>query len=472
MTIVSAQDYLREERYVKTRRIRVFNLCKSYKYQTFGYYVSLLGEARGHKPIPTISTVQGLKSGTLIRIASEELEDILQKSLAHLQSDDFTLSIYFGKNVTQRYDRLAHSLFKLFHAPLMRAHFIKNKGKWIMQNINPVSTKEIDAEHWGTVIEAAQEYFTGRRTGEAKEKVSRYDLAILRDSAGKDAPSNKKALQRFIRAAESLGFYVELIDRTDFGRLAEFDALFIRETTSVNHHTYRFATRAKAEGLVVIDDPETIFKCSNKVFLTEILDRHKMPTPKTALVQRKNYDPNKVIKALGLPIILKQPDSAFSLGVSKANTKEELIAKITELHAKSDIIIGQEFMQTDFDWRIGIIDRTPLFASKYFMAKKHWQIVARAGGKEIEGDHETLAIEDAPPLIVETALKAANLIGDGLFGVDMKEVDGKPYVIEVNDNPNIDAGVEDEILKKELYSRIISVFAKRIDKIRHGENGQ
>ena len=103
-----------------------------------------------------------------------------------------------------------------------------------------------------------------------------------------DAPSNARALQRFERAAQRHGFAVEQISRDDFGRLAEFDALFIRETTSVNHHTYRFARRAEAEGLVVIDDPESILKCTNKVFLAEILERHKVPTPRTLVVHRGN----------------------------------------------------------------------------------------------------------------------------------------------------------------------------------------
>ncbi|MCU0356190.1 MAG: hypothetical protein MUE95_01285 [Cyclobacteriaceae bacterium] len=44
----------------------------------------------------------------------------------------------------------------------------------------------------------------------------------------------------------------------------------------------------------------------------------------------------------------------------------------------------------------------------------------------------------------------------------MKEVDGKFYIIEINDNPNIDAGVEDVILKDKLYTTIIDVFLNRI----------
>jgi glutathione synthase/RimK-type ligase-like ATP-grasp enzyme len=65
--------------------------------------------------------------------------------------------------------------------------------------------------------------------------------------------------------------------------------------------------------------------------------------------------------------------------------------------------------------------------------------------------------------VVRTALRAANLIGDGLYGVDIKQVGQSLYVIEVNDNPNIDAGVEDAVLKDELYKRIMRVILRRIE---------
>ena len=65
--------------------------------------------------------------------------------------------------------------------------------------------------------------------------------------------------------------------------------------------------------------------------------------------------------------------------------------------------------------------------------------------------------------MLDAALKAANLIGDGLYGVDIKETDKGVLVIEVNDNPNIDSGGEDVILKDELYRRILADLIRRID---------
>lgn len=42
------------------------------------------------------------------------------------------------------------------------------------------------------------------------------------------------------------------------------------------------------------------------------------------------------------------------------------------------------------------------------------------------------------------------------------------YLVEINDNPNIDAGVEDRVLKDELYLRLMRVFARRVDERKGG----
>lgn len=259
----------------------------------------------------------------------------------------------------------------------------------------------------------------------------------------------------------------ELITREDAGRLLEFDALFIRETTSVHHHTYRLARKAESEGLPVIDDPQSILRCTNKVYLAELLQRYGIPTPKTIIMHKKNTE--QVLRQLGVPCILKQPDSSFSQGVMKAETPEEFRQQVGELLEKSDLVIAQAFTPTPFDWRVGILDRQPLYVCKYYMAQKHWQIYKRDNkGKVLEGKSETLPVNNAPKRIVKTALKAANLIGDGLYGVDLKEIDGNSSIIEINDNPSIDSGVEDTVLNDALYRLIMESFLRRIELLKRG----
>lgn len=465
--VVSARTYLTDLRYTEMRKVRVFNLCRQYRYQATGYYVSLLAEARGHKAIPSITTIQDLKSQAIVRVISDEIDELIQKSLKKIKSPDFTLSIYFSKNVARQHEELSKALYNLFQAPLIRAHFVQNiNHHWVLQSITPIPVNEIPDHHKPYLEEFAKEYFSRKRFMNPKTSRSVYELAILVNPKDTAPPSDKKAMEKFLEAAEEVGFSTQLITKDDYSRLSEFDALFIRETTSVNHHTYRFARRAHADGLAVIDDPVSILRCTNKVYLAEILAKAKIPVPKTVIVHKDN---RRVIEEnLGLPCVLKKPDSSFSHGVVKVKTAEELNAELDKMLASSDLIIAQEFLPTDFDWRIGILDQKPLYACKYFMAKGHWQIYnwQTKEQDDLYGMTETVPVTKAPRHVVQTALKAANLIGNGLYGVDLKEIDGKAFVIEINDNPSIDAGIEDEILNEELYLSIMNSLKVRIEKNR------
>ncbi len=465
--VVDAKEYLTNPTYNELRGARVYNLCKSYRYQSTGYYVSLLAEARGHKPLPSVTTAQELKTQAIVRMVSDDLVALIQKTLAPLHSETFDLSIYFGRNMAKRYSRLALRLYNQFQAPLLRGHFTKGSSGWQLKRITTISGNDVPEKHWPFVIETAKRHFGGRSIPAVKRNRMRYDMAILQNPSDPEPPSDESAIKKFVRAASSLGIAAEVIGRDDLGRLAEFDALFIRDTTRVNHYTYRFAQRGENEGLVVIDDPLSIVRCSNKVYLAELLTRHKVPVPKSLVVHKDQaFD---LAAELGFPLVLKKPDSAFSVGVVKAHDQDDLSKKLAEFFAESDLIVVQAYLPTTFDWRIGVLDRQPLFACKYFMAAGHWQIIQQERkGAGRYGKFETMSIEDAPDGAVKVALKAANLIGDGLYGVDVKESDGKFYVIEVNDNPNVESRVEDIVLKDDLYRRIMNVFLERIERAKAG----
>jgi glutathione synthase/RimK-type ligase-like ATP-grasp enzyme len=256
---------------------------------------------------------------------------------------------------------------------------------------------------------------------------------------------------------------VELIDRHEYGRLAEYDALFIRETTRIDHHTYRFAKKAESEDMVVIDDPDSILRCTNKVYLAELLQAHRVPVPRTAIVRRENL--LDLEESFPYPLVLKIPDGSFSLGVFKVDNRADLNRVGKKLFKESDLILAQEFLYTPFDWRVGVLNRRPLYMCQYFMSKRHWQIVNHEGGRgPVQGGFRTLPVEEGPPAVVATALKAANLIGDGLYGVDLKETERGVVVIEVNDNPSIESGVEDKVLGMRLYEAIIDEFVARLER--------
>ena len=459
--VVSARDYLVDSSYSDMKGATVYNLCRLMGYQTLGYYVSLLATARGHRPLPSVATLQDLRLDPILRIAADEANDLMQHALADLKSDKFTLSIYFGRNMTKRYDRLCALLFNQFPAPFLRADFAW-KDQWKLERVRAIGSGEIPESHRWFVIEQANEFFAHPRRGSRSSRSARYDMAILTDPAEPNPPSDAPALKRFIRAAKRLGISAELIEKDEYGRIAEYDALFIRATTAVNHYTYRFARRAAAEGLVVIDDPESVLRCTNKVYQAELFSRHNIATPRTLIF---NEDRAALIaEEIGFPCVLKKPDSSFSQGVTLASDADDLKQKLESVLENTELAVVQEFVPSDFDWRIGVLDGEALYACKYFMVPGHWQIQRehRAGGKQM-GGWETVPLREAPAKAVRLAIKAATLIGDGLYGVDVKEISGRFLVMEINDNPSIESGVEDAVIGEHLYESVMRWFLERLE---------
>ncbi|MFA5669631.1 MAG: GNAT family N-acetyltransferase [Balneolaceae bacterium] len=468
VVVMSSVDYTTNKGNIANKKVRVFNLCNSYRYQSLGYYVSLLASARDQRAIPNVTTIRDFKDVNLIRSIADDFDEMIQKTLSKCKTDALELKVYFGQTQEVAYKQLAQKLYQMFETPLFSVQFVLT-SKWQIKKIRPVSLEKTAPNDFEMIKAFAKTYFETKRFQKSRLKNYNYYLAILVNPDEKNPPSNKAALKRFKEAAEALDVYPEFITKEDYNKLYEYDALFIRETTDVNNYTYQFSRKAYAEGLVVIDDPWSILRCSNKIFLNERLRNNEISTPLT-YVLNKFSEKEGILKSLKYPMILKQPDSAFSIGVTKVNNLAEMKASLKELFKKSDLIIAQEFLPSEYDWRIGVLDNQPLFACQYFMAKDHWQIYNWKGKKKDQvGNSTTLVLDQVPPKIMDAALKAAALMGDGLYGVDLKMIGNKVYVIEVNDNPNIDVGVEDKIGGKKIYERIIKSFLTRIEMSRNIE---
>lgn len=446
--VMTANHYLSGHYHGKHR---VINLCSTYKHQSLGYYVSLLALARGHKVLPDAKHIQTCLNTKLGQQLSVHILKELDDTLSHLKSSRFKLSIYFGHSVDKKYNKLAHKLYRIFNIPLLEVNCLKIENEWEIASVKIKGIKNIPHHHLDFVKETAKTYVNN---GDHP-----YNLAIYVDPTKSNAPSNKEAINRFIKAGNKYGFNVDIITKHDANIITDYDALFIRAGTSVNHHTYRMSRKAEQEGLIVIDDSESIVKCANKVYLAELFANNNIRCPKTSIISC-SYAGNELPK--DYPCIVKLPDSSFSKGVKKANDVEELEVILREFFLTSELVIIQEFMPTTYDYRIGIIDNKVIYACKYHMAAGHWQIFnwTETSQNKREGNNEIIPIDDVPIDVIDLAFNATKLIGSGLYGVDVKYINGKAYIIEINDNPSIDHGIEDKYYN--VYDEIMKVFSTRV----------
>ena len=463
--VITAKDYLARPQLFQGARPQVINLSRSYLYQSRGYYCSLLAEARGHRVMPSVETMVDLSSRSLYAQALPELEDALTKAVA--ASEDKTLPqrivVFFGMIEDRRLDRFSKLIFDWFRTPLLEVIVEKENGsrpqikRLATLSITKLTAAELQA------FQFAMDEHTRRQWRSGKARATpRYSFATLYDPNEELPPSSLKTLKHWARIADKLNVEVEPITKRDLGRLAEFDALFIRETTSIDNHTYRFARRAMQEGMPVIDDVFSMIRCTNKVFLNELMMGNGIPVPPTVIVSGPG-DLTRAADELGFPMVLKVPDSSFSRGVKKVDNLVELAGLAREWLKDTDLLLAQAFMPTSFDWRVGVLGGKPLFVCQYMMAKKHWQIVKhRANGRALEGDHNTVSLGQAPPQVIDIGLRAASLIGQGLYGVDVKETEDGFFVVEVNDNPNIEHGTEDAAEKDQVWIELTKWFIERL----------
>ncbi len=468
--VITFNEYMALSEAGDSRGIRVINLCPQSRYLSKGYYCSLLAEARGHKVIPSVGTLNDLRSRTLYSLALPDFNKEAEQVALELQdagdleaADTFSIKIYFGESPLPGLQALARILFERFPCPILDVELKRRKG-WMISRMRPLTPSKLtDAEQ--TAFADALNHFSRKiwRSPKSRQRY-RFDLAMLVDSQEKLPPSDASALKQFIRAGRKLQINVELIEKKDYMRLTEYDGLFIRETTAIDHHTYHFAKKAEAEGMVVFDDPTSILRCTNKIYLADLFRANKVPAPKTLILARDQADILTVVaEQLGFPVVLKIPDGAFSRGVVKAETPEDFTREAEILFEQSALLLAQEFMYTDFDWRIGVLNHKPIFACRYYMVKKHWQIYKHEGEKSTSGGFDTLPTYEVPKSVLDAAVKATQPIGDGLYGVDIKQSGERAVVIEVNDNPSIDRGVEDKFLGDELYAVIMQEFLRRME---------
>ncbi|MDR2928181.1 MAG: RimK family protein [Cytophagaceae bacterium] len=467
-SIMSVSDYLQNKsphNEIKT----VINLSNDYSYNSEGYYCSLLAQARGHKVVPGVDIINKLETGTGIRMSTSLQKLCYQWIQKNCISDEiWYINIYFGTCVEQGLEKIARFIFDNYPCPLLRVGFNTRQRNQIetVQYLRLNSLNDIEQSYFAEALDSFNKKVW--RNPRAQKSL-RYSLAIYHDPEEKLPPSDKKALQKFLEAARKNNIHAELITEDDAARLIEFDALFIRATTSLNHITFHLSQKAKQNELVVIDDPVSIIRCTNKVYLNELLEKERIAAPRSMLVFRSNNNSFASIEEqLGSPFILKIPDGSFSHGMQKISNPADLEQAFAILFDKSAILLAQEFIPTEFDWRIGILNGEPLYACKYFMAKGHWQIYNHSHkGKNRVGLVETIPIYKVPPQVLKIALKATSLIGKGLYGVDIKMIGERAIIIEINDNPSLDHEIEDAILGDELYFKIINYFVKTLDAKHH-----
>ncbi len=253
------------------------------------------------------------------------------------------------------------------------------------------------------------------------------------------------ALEKFQKVAEGLGHSFEFITKRNLQRIPLYDALFIRATTDPSYTAYIASRMAYENGLRVLDDPRSIQICGNKIHMYKLLQKAGVSFIPTQYVTREELNQKtieSIFDGLGRPLVLKAPYTSFSKYVEKTGSEYGFKRICKRFFRRSDVVVVQKFMPTKFDWRVGVLGSEVLYVCKYTIPSGRWKhgTKIRGSSRIVWGSTQTIHRNEAPQKLKECAVSACNAIGDSLFGVDLKEINGDFTVVEVNDNPSIYAG--------------------------------
>jgi len=272
-------------------------------------------------------------------------------------------------------------------------------------------------------------------------------------------PREDGALKNFKRTADDMGHTFDFMFRENISTLPRYDAVFIRATTDPLFTSYVVSKTAWELGKRVIDDPTSIQICGNKIHLYDLFNKHNVPHIPTTFLNKDEFHHKRlqqIFRTYGKPVVVKAPYTSFSKYVEKVACETSFREVAKRFFRKSDVLAVQTFMPTSYDWRVGVLNNQVLYVCKYMIPKGRWKHGAKCRGKPtfIWGRTVSLRRVNAPTKLKEVALKACEVVGRGLYGVDIKEVNGDYVVVEVNDNPSIYAGYED-YRDKDIYTKII-----------------
>lgn len=161
-------------------------------------------------------------------------------------------------------------------------------------------------------------------------------------------------------------------------------------------------------------------------------------------------------------MVVKVPDGSFSTAVFCIASAEDFATRVPPLLERSPLLVAQSFLPTTYDWRVGVLGGKVVWVARYHMVPGHWQIRDAKGGQVRFGRVEAVARDKAPKAVLQIAVAGARLIGRGLFGVDIKDTDNGPVIIEVNDNPNLDTGYEDGVEGDQIYEELVRWYLREL----------
>lgn len=276
--------------------------------------------------------------------------------------------------------------------------------------------------------------------------------------------------RRLRETAESRGHTVKVLNTLKFSidlqegepdlyfrskRLSTYDAVLPRIGASITYFGTAVVRQFEQMNVYCANSSNGITNSRDKLRSLQILSRHHIGIPQTTFVKdRKDVLP-AIERVGGAPVIIKLLEGTQGVGVILADTVKMAEAIIETLQSTRQNVLVQKFVAESKgkDIRAFVVGDQVVAAMRRTAQGQEFRSNVHRGGVV-----ESVELDDH---YRETAVRAAQIMGLRVAGVDMLEGKDGPQIMEVNSSPGLE-GIE-EATKLDVAGAIIDYIAAEVD---------
>ncbi|PEN14967.1 30S ribosomal protein S6--L-glutamate ligase [Longibacter salinarum] len=256
--------------------------------------------------------------------------------------------------------------------------------------------------------------------------------------------------RRLREAAEQRSCEVKVLDTLKFSidlekgtpelffrskKLSEYDAVLPRIGASISYFGTAVVRQFEQMGVYCANTAAGISNSRDKLRSLQILSRHQIGIPETAFVRDRNDVIPAIERVGGAPVIIKLIEGTQGIGVILADSVKVAQAIIETLQSAKQNVLVQKFVSESKgrDIRALVVGDTVVAAMRRVAQGDEYRSNVHRGGQT-----EAVELDDH---YRETAVRAAQIMGLRVAGVDMLEANDGPQIMEVNSSPGLE-GIE------------------------------
>jgi len=238
-------------------------------------------------------------------------------------------------------------------------------------------------------------------------------------------------------------------------KLSDYDAVLPRIGASITYYGTAVVRQFQEMDVFCANTAHGITNSRDKLRSLQILSRHHIGIPQTTMVRDKRDVLPAIERVGGAPVVIKLIEGTQGIGVLLAETANAAESIIELLQSQKQNVLIQKFVAESKgrDIRAFVVgDRVVAAMRRVAQGQEFRSNVHRGGIAEAV---------DLPEEYVETAVRATQILGLRVAGVDMLESATGPQIMEVNSSPGLQ-GIE-ECTQLDVAGAVIDYIAAQVD---------